>query len=374
MTGVSKVLIVGAGIGGLSAAIAARQQGIAVDIVEIQPRSNVYGVGIIQHGNVVRAMAHLGLLQRYLDRAFAFEDVGQYDVEGRLLRRIRGERLAGAHYPANVGISRLELHRVLVAAAREYQARLSYGTSVREIQQDGSGVEVQLTGGERRRYDLLVGADGVHSQVRELVFGPQFQPRLTGQSVWRHNFARDPSVDHLCTFAGPRGNAGLCPLAGNLMYMYLTSQEPGNPRLPAEHLPEMFRERLAPFGGIVRRLRPLIVRAEDVVYRPLEVIFMPAPWYRGRVLLIGDAAHATTPHLGQGAGMAIEDAVVLADLLGSGAPADALLPAFMERRLQRCRFISESSIRMGDWEMRNHDATERFELVREVMTVAAEPI
>ena len=374
MAHVSKILIVGAGIGGLSAAVALRLRGIDVEVVEIQPHIRVYGVGIIQHGNVVREMARIGLLQKYLDRAFAFDDLGQYNASGELLHRVTGQRVAGAQYPANVGISRLELHRVLISSAEELGARVRRGVTVASLAQTAAHVDVEFTDGSRSRYDLLVGADGVHSKIRALLFEDAPRPRLTGQSVWRHNFPRAPEIDHLASFAGPRGNAGLCPLADDLMYMYLTSQEPGNPRLPAEQLPEMFRERLQPFGGLIGRLREQIVDPNEVVYRPLEVIFMPSPWYRGRAVLIGDAAHTTTPHLGQGAGMAIEDAVVLAELLAEDAPIDALLERFMQRRFERCRFIVDSSITMGEWEMQNRRDVDRFGLARRMLEVTAEPI
>jgi 2-polyprenyl-6-methoxyphenol hydroxylase-like FAD-dependent oxidoreductase len=369
-----KVLIVGGGIGGLAAATALRQANILVDLVEIQPRLTVYGVGIIQHGNVVREMARLGLLQKYLDRAFAFEDVVQYNANGEFLARVPGHRLAGEMYPANVGISRLELHKVLIASARELGAQLRFGVTVDRLDQSASQVDVGFTDGSRQVYDLVVGADGAHSTLRRMVFADAPGPRYTGQSVWRHNFPRAPEIDHLASFAGPHGNAGLCPLADNLMYMYLTSSEPGNPRMPPERLAEMLRARLAPFGGIVARLREQITDPAEVVYRPLEVVFLPSPWYRGRVLLIGDAAHTTTPHLGQGAGMAIEDAVVLAELLARESSAEAALGCFMERRFERCKFVVESSITVGEWEMQNRRDVDRFDLVKRMMAVTAAPI
>jgi len=374
MAKVKKVLIIGGGIGGLSAAIALRRVGIAVDLVEIQPHLTVYGVGIIQHGNVVRAMAHLGLLDKYLNKAFAFEDVVQYNANGDFVARVAGHRLAGANYPANVGISRLELHKVLIGSAEEWGAHLRFGLTVDLLEEAAAEVNARFTGGGEGTYDLVVGADGVHSKVRTMIFGDDLKPRYTGQSVWRYNFLRAPEIDHLATFAGPRGNAGLCPLADNLMYMFLTSSEPGNPRMPLEGLAEMFRARLAPFGGIVARLREQIVTSAEVVYRPLEVLLLPSPWYRGRVLLIGDAAHTTTPHLGQGAGMAIEDAVVLAELLDQDLSLETALERFMERRFERCKFVVESSIQVGEWEMQNKRDVDRFDLVKRMMEVSAAPI
>ena len=376
MTAVSKVLIVGGGIGGLCAAIALRRKGIDVDLVELKAEWTVYGVGIIQQCNVVREMARLGVLDGYLSAAFPFEDVALYNAQGQTLARIPGQRLAGPQYPANVGISRLALHQVLSTTALELGTQIRLGTSIEGLQQDADGVDVTFTDGSQGRYGLVVGADGLYSTVRGLLFGDTYTPRHTGQSVWRHNFKRDPSIDHLANFMGPDGNAGLCPLADDLMYLYLTSYEPGNPWMDSATLADAMRARLSAFSGLIGELREQITDSSQVVYKPMEVVFVSEPWYRGRVLLIGDAAHATTPHLGQGAGMAIEDAVVLGELLGEqgGQPLEALLQRFMARRYERCKFISESSILAGDKEIEHDHGFDRVGLVRQMLALTAEEI
>lgn len=374
MNSVSKVLIVGGGIGGLCAAIALRRKGLEVDLVELKSEWTVYGVGIIQQSNVVREMARLGLLDDYLEAAYAFEDVGIYDSNGNPLARIPGQRLAGPEYPANVGISRLALHKVLSESAIALGSVVRLGLSVEQLDQDADGVDVVFTDGRRERYDLVVGADGLYSKVRGLLFGDRYQPRFTGQAVWRYNFARAPQIDHLASFQGADGNAGLCPLADDLMYMFLTSYEPGNPWMDANTLAEQMRARLAGFGGLIGELREQIQDSAQVVYKPMEVLFVDEPWYRGRVLLIGDAAHATTPHLGQGAGMAIEDAVVLGEELTSGVSLEQQLQRFMARRYERCKFISESSVLAGDREIAKDHDFDRIALVRKMLAVTAEPI
>ncbi|WP_277964383.1 FAD-dependent oxidoreductase [Pseudomonas sp. RIT-To-2] len=376
MTAVSNVLIVGGGIGGLCAAIALRRKGIEVELVELKAEWTVYGVGIIQQCNVVREMARLGVLDGYLNAAFPFEDVALYNADGHTLARIPGQRLAGPHYPANVGISRLALHQVLSTRAAELGTRIRLGTSVERLDQDEQGVDVTFTDSSQGRYHLVVGADGLFSKVRGLLFGDTYTPRHTGQSVWRHNFKRAPGIDHLANYVGPDGNAGLCPLADDLMYLYLTSYEPGNPWMDSATLAEQMRQRLGGFGGLIGELREQITDSSQVVYKPMEVVFVSEPWYRGRVLLIGDAAHATTPHLGQGAGMAIEDAVVLGELLGEqhGQGVEALLQRFMARRYERCKFISESSILAGDKEIEHDHAFDRVGLVRKMLALTAEEI
>jgi 2-polyprenyl-6-methoxyphenol hydroxylase-like FAD-dependent oxidoreductase len=374
MSAVNKVLIVGGGIGGLCAAIALRRKGIEVDLIELKSQWTVYGVGIIQQSNVVREMAKLGVLDGYLDAAYAFEDVAIYGPGGQQLARIPGQRLAGPEYPANVGISRLALHNVLSATALGLGADVRLGLSVESLNDQGDSVDALFTDGSSRTYDLVVGADGLFSKVRELMFGDTYQPRFTGQSVWRYNFPRAPQIDHLANYQSAEGNAGLVPLAGDLMYMFLTSHEPSNPWMDPATLAEQMRQRLQGFSGLIGELREQITDSSQVVYKPMEVIFVDEPWHRGRVLLIGDAAHATTPHLGQGAGMAIEDAVVLSEELTAAGSVQQQLGRFMERRFARCKFISESSVLAGDKEMQHDRDFDRIGLVKQMLARTAEPI
>lgn len=374
MSEVNKVLVVGGGIGGLCAAIALRRQGVVVDLVEIKSDWTVYGVGIIQQSNVVREMARLGVLDGYLDAAYAFEDVGIYDLEGHSLARIPGQRLAGPQYPANVGISRLALHKVLSTTAIELGAKIRLGLSVEAFEQDTDGVDVTFTDGSTGRYSLLVGADGVYSKIRTLLFADKYTPRFTGQAVWRYNFPRDPSIDHLASYMGPGGNAGLVPLSDTLMYMFSTSHEPGNPWFEPDQLAALMRDRISNIGGLVGSLREQITDNRQVVYKPMEVVFVDEPWFKGRVLLIGDAAHATTPHLGQGAGMAIEDALVLSMELAGEGDMQSKLQRFMARRFERCKFISEKSVLAGDREMARDQSFDRIGLTKQMLKLTAEPI
>jgi 2-polyprenyl-6-methoxyphenol hydroxylase-like FAD-dependent oxidoreductase len=374
MNAVSKVLIVGGGIGGLCAAIALRRKGIEVDLVELKSQWTVYGVGIIQQSNVVREMAKLGVLDGYLDAAYAFEDVAIYGPAGQQLARIPGQRLAGPEYPANVGISRLALHNVLCETTLQLGAQVRLGLSVETLDERGDKVDVLFTDGSRAEYDLVVGADGLFSKVRGLIFGDTYKPRFTGQSVWRYNFPRAPQIDHLANYQSAEGNAGLVPLAGDLMYLFLTSHEPTNPWMDPATLAEQMRQRLQSFSGLIGELREQISDSSQVVYKPMEVVFVNEPWYRGRVLLIGDAAHATTPHLGQGAGMAIEDAIVLSEELTAGGDVEQQLQRFMARRFERCKYISESSILAGDKEMQHDREFDRIGLVKQMLARTAEPI
>jgi 2-polyprenyl-6-methoxyphenol hydroxylase-like FAD-dependent oxidoreductase len=158
------------------------------------------------------------------------------------------------------------------------------------------------------------------------------------------------------------------------MYVLLIEKPPeGAPVRPAqETLAETMRERLASFGGIIAEQRELITESHKVVYRPVETVLVPPPWYRGRVVLIGDAAHATSPHVGQGGAMAMEDALVLAEEITGNDLVAPALERFMERRYERVKTIVDISLQIGRWEMdQQHDADFVGLTIKSVMTTAA---
>jgi 2-polyprenyl-6-methoxyphenol hydroxylase-like FAD-dependent oxidoreductase len=374
MACVSKVLIVGGGISGLCLAIALRDRGVAVDIAEIKTEWTVYGVGIIQQSNVVRAMADLGIVDKYLAAAFPFENPCLYAPDGSLIAKLPGLRLAGPEYPANLGVSRLALHKVLTEEAQTRGASVTLGQSVSSLRQDADGVDVAFSDGTSGRYDIVVGADGINSRVRKLLFGDRYAPRYTGQAVWRHNFPRPKEMDHLCAYPTPDGNAGLCPLSDETMYLFVTSAEPGNPHYSRDQLPGVMRDRMKQYRGIIGELRDTISDPDEIVYRPMEVLFVAEPWFRDRVVLIGDAAHATTPHLAQGAGLAIEDAIVLADELEKKPDVAAAFDGFHARRYDRCKTICEGSIQVGEWELSHSPEADHKGMLVKMITLAAEPI
>lgn len=352
MPSVSKVLVVGGGIGGLALSIGLRKAGIDVDVVEIRQQWAIYHVGIIAQSNLVRAMVALGIADDCVAAGFSYSGVRFCDAEGRVLSETPGLKLAGPNYPAYLGLTRPALHNVLFAAAKKAGAIVRVGLTVAELAQSGAKAAVKFTDGSLGEYDLVVGADGVHSQIRTTIFGEHLNPRFTGEGVWRYNVSRPPDVDYGSIYDSPEGpKAGLIPLTRNSAYIFRIGPEPGNPRFSKDQLAIIMQDRLKPFGGAIGRLVPEITNPELVVYRPLESVFVPSPWHRGRVVLIGDAAHSITPHLGQGAAQAVEDAVVLADELRESAPLSEALHSFERRRFERCKLILEASLEIGEQEM-----------------------
>ncbi|MEG3178870.1 FAD-dependent oxidoreductase [Sphingomonas sp. RB3P16] len=335
------ILVIGGGIGGLTSAIALRRASFAVDIVEKDPEWAVYGVGIIQQSNVVRAMADLGIIDDYIDAGFGFDTVEVYTPGGQRVATIPSPKL-NPNYPANLGIGRRALHTVLGDRAIAAGATIRPGVTVTALDDNGAGVAVTFSDGTQARYDIVIGSDGLYSQTRDQILTDAPKPAFVGQSVWRYNFQRPNDVTALCAYDGAIG-VGLVPLSNDLMYMYVTTAEPGNPRYPREGLAAALREKLAGQPPRIAALIDAITDDDAVVYKPLECLLVEGDWHKGRVVLIGDAVHATTPHLGQGAGMAIEDSIVLAEELVRHAAPEAAFQAFHARRFERCKYIVEAS-------------------------------
>lgn len=372
---IKRALVVGGGITGLCVAIGLRRQGITVDIVEMKKEWTVCGTGIIQQCNVARAMAQFGLLQRYLSAGFAFDTVKVHAALGQLVATVPGPRLAGSEFPVNLGIARSALHRILIDYAIENGASVSLGTSVARFEETGPNIEVTLTNGTRKNYEVVIGADGIHSRTRAMLFPEAPRPAFTGQAGWGYNFRRSPEIDCLSTFDGGKyGSAGLCPLSQDEMYMFVTSEEPGNPPMPDDKLDVLMRRRLDGFSGIISKLCDQINDSSRVVYKPFEYLFLPAPWHRGRVILIGDAAHSMTPHLGQDTGMAIEDALVLCEEIRRNNGVRAAFDGFMRRRYERCKYVVEASAQAGQWEMAKDQTSDRIVHAKKMMEVTAQPI
>jgi 2-polyprenyl-6-methoxyphenol hydroxylase-like FAD-dependent oxidoreductase len=342
MSDVNKVLIIGAGIGGLGAGAALASRGVEVEIVEIKPEANVYGVGINQPANSLRALKALGVLDEVREVGFEWDTTTFNDHHGNLVVSVPSQ-LGGDDVPPNTGLTRRDLHDILIGAAERAGAKISYATTVEEITDNGAA-QVRLSYGREEEVDLVVAYDGINSAQRKRLFGDGYAPVYTGYGVWRVTTPRPPEVTYTALFQAPGAKAGHIPLSQELMYLLLVHPEPARARFDRAQHVEMLRERLEPFDGIIGDIRDNLEDGDDVVYSPLSEVMLPAPWFKGRVLLCGDAAHACTPHITQGAAMALEDAVVLPqELLDSDAPLADRLQSFSERRYPRAKFVQDVS-------------------------------
>jgi 2-polyprenyl-6-methoxyphenol hydroxylase-like FAD-dependent oxidoreductase len=347
-----KVLVVGGGIGGLSTTLALRHHGFDVDVVERDPKWGVYGVGIIQPGNALRALDALGLAQACIEAGAPIRGDRTWLADAQTEIAAHDWPPLGGDLPPGNGLTRPKLHEILTSRTLESGADVRTGVTFTELAPSGDHVDVAFTDGERRRYDLVVGADGLYSKVRERLFGPELKPRFTGQVCWRYNLPRIEGLEEIWMFFGPDGSAGFVPLGQDLMYI-LTIETPipdWRGAVERDGAAAVYRRRLAAFAGPVAEAREQIVDDDGIVLRPIENIIVTAPWHRGRIVLVGDAAHGATPHCGQGAAQAIEDGIVLAEELAMDVPVIDALEAFTARRYERCRAIVEGSEMVGKWE------------------------
>jgi 2-polyprenyl-6-methoxyphenol hydroxylase-like FAD-dependent oxidoreductase len=368
----ARILIIGGGIGGLTAAIALRQRGFEVDLLEKNPKLTVYGVGIIQQANVLRAVSQLGILDAYVNAGFAFDYVYIYIASGDLVAEVEAPRLV-AGYGANLGISRRSLHQVLTDKALEWGAHLDFGFTATRIEDQGTEVIAYFVGQAPKHYDLVIAADGISSTTRSDLFPDEKGPEFTGQGVWRYNFPRPQEVDGVCAYSGAV-SVGLVPLSPSEMYMFITTPESSDQRHPRAGLARHMSEILTGACPAIQALASQIVDDASVVYRPLEWLFLRGPWHKGRVVLLGDAVHATTPHLGQGAGMAIEDALVLAEELSSSASVEEAFQAYRTRRFHRCEYIVEKSKAICFGQLGKGPFVDPARAAREMFEVVAQPI
>ena len=343
-----KILIVGAGIGGLCAAIALAQIGAEVDVIDIKPDNSVPGVGWGLRTNGLRALREIGLLEQTLAIGFPTPPLSYYDRNGRHVVDIPyGRKFDGM--PNNVQLPRLGFLEMASARALELGCTIMMATTAVDIQQDVTGVTVGLSDGSSRRYDLVIGFDGINSQIRGYLFGEKYVPVRSGGVAWRAPVRAPDRLRGAVFCHGFGGKVGFVPLVGGMMYVIVTHFEPGRPRHDPAAFAQIMHQRAREMMGdstFMAEAIDSLRTAPNVAYTPLDTVMVPNPWYRGRVMIMGDAAHAMTPYLGSGAAMAIEDGVVFAKLLQTGDTLYDVQTRFMARRYPRVKTIWDISLQM----------------------------
>ncbi|AOW12045.1 hypothetical protein LPB72_13685 [Hydrogenophaga crassostreae] len=374
-TAAQRILVIGGGFSGMAAAIELRKQGAEVDLVEIDPGWRSYGAGISLGGATMRAFRQLGILEAFMDVGYASDGLNLCLPHGPKVASLPTPRLAGPDVPGNAAIMRPALARIMAEATRASGTNVFLGCTFTEIEQDAEGVEVSFTDGQRRRYDLVIGADGLYSKVRQTVFPDAPKPRYSGQAVWRAVLPKPADIDTITMWMGPKIKPGVNPVSKTEMYLFVTEPRPTNDHVDPATFATHLRDLLADFPApALQAIRAQLNEDSQIVFRPIEGLLMPQPWSRGRVVLIGDAVHATTPHLASGACIGIEDALVLVDELTRAEEMSEALDAFQARRWERCRMVVENSARLGEIEVEGGDKEEHGRIMRESMMALAAPI
>lgn len=342
-----KVLIVGGGIGGMATAVSLVREGHAVELIDLDPEWRVYGAGITITGPTLRAYRDLGLVQAIAREGAITNGSRIHRYDGVLLQEL-DEPAIEEGLPATGGIMRPVLHRLMQDEVRKAGVPVRLGLTVTALENRNDGVDVTFSDGSEGRYDLVVGADSIHSGVRALAFPHMGEPERTGQGCWRVSMRRPPGLEKGEFFFGHRYTAGITRCGEDAVYLFLlTPHERREKHFTDDELFETMKEHLADFGGNAGWVRDNMTRDDWINYRPLAAKLQPRPWSNGRIVLVGDAVHATTPHLASGAGMAVESGIVLAQELAKAATVEEGLAAYEERRYDRCRDVVETSIAVG---------------------------
>lgn len=360
---IARALVVGGGIGGMAAGISLAERGVAVDLIDIDPDWRVYGAGITITGPTLRAYRALGLLEQIKTQGAITSTTRLFRFDGTYLHDLE-EPVIEEGLPATGGIMRPVLHRIMQSRVKELPIEVRLGITVSALENDGSGVNVRFSDEMTGRYDLVIGADGVFSTVRDIAFPHMGPARPTGQGCWRISIRKPPSLEVGEFYLGNANPCGITACADDSVYMWMLT-----PHVPREHHfteDELFtnlKALLADFGGSAGWIRDNMTRDDWINYRPLAAALQPKPWYNSRIVLLGDAVHATTPHLASGAGMAVESGIVLAEELGRTGSVEDGLRAYQKRRFDRCRDVVETSFEVGRMQLEHGPPEEHAKLL-----------
>ena len=328
MTSCERILIVGGGIGGLTAALALSRNGYAPTVVERATTWAPLGAGIVLGPNATTLLESLGIAAELYALGHLQQTVAMSDAAGT-------ERLEidlGNVWPrgtCQLAIHRVPLLRVLVDHQR---GSIRLGRTVTSLYPSPDGVAVELSDGTTAVYDLVVGADGIYSRTRELLF-PSASVHFVGQSYWRGVVDASVVNDWTVQFGEDRF-FGISPIAADRTYWFaqIRTDEPFDD--PSTGRTARLRNRFADFGAPASTVLGLIGESGECHFGPIHEVSLH-DWARDSVVLIGDAAHAMSPIMGQGGAMAIEDGVVLAEELHRGDTIGHALASFVERRRAR---------------------------------------
>ena len=353
-----RVLVVGGGFSGMSAAIELRKRGVEVDLVEVDPHWRNYGAGISLGGATLRAFRQLGILDEFLAQGSATDNVEIRLPHGPVVATLPTPRIAGPDVPGGGAIMRPVLARILADATRAAGVNVRLGTHLHGDRSTARRRRGQLHRRQRSRYDLVIGADGLHSKVRQTVFPEAPKPRYTGQAVWRAVLPRSPDIKTVTMWPGPTIKPGVNPVSKTEMYVFITEPRPasGEHIAPEELAPRM-RALLDGFPDPVLQQRAGAARGRVADRLPADrqsaraAAMVPRP---RRAHRRHRPRHDAAPG-GRAPVSASRMRWCWPRKLERASDVEGALVAFQDRRWDRCRMVVENSARLGEIEIGGGD-------------------
>lgn len=377
MKGISKIAIIGGGIGGMCTAIQLKKQNFNVDLIEINSTLTPVGAGITLSAATLRAFKEIGIIDQVLQEGGMLNLVELYTSDGELIGQSPLQSAIGAdELPGGVGIIRTKLAEILKNKLEALGVNIILNNTINEISQTSEQVSIVLKDGEQRVYDLLIGADGVRSRVRNLIF-PEFKgSQFTHQGSWRVVVPR--LLENCAIFLGKELKAGMNPISATQSYLYILDHIEKDEIIDPQQWSKLLSNLLSEFKGVISDIKDQIdqgkITLEHIVYRPLSVHLMEGSWHKNRVVLLGDSIHATTPHLASGAGIAIEGAIILSQELAKDQSLEEALTHYQKRHFERAKMVIETSVKLGQLEINNGSKLEHRSLMHSTLDALRQPL
>ncbi|WP_128543544.1 FAD-dependent monooxygenase [Larkinella soli] len=340
----NRFTIIGGGIAGLTTAIALGRLGYRPVIFEAAPALKPLGAGLALAANAIKAFQKIGISDTIIRTGRLLDAFSILDEQGRVLTRTDSRAVSRKFGTDNFTIHRSVLHQALLSYLNDSQIIL--GKRAIGAEQTPDGVLVRFDDGTFHQTDHLLVADGIHSPIRQQLL-PDSMPRFAGYTCWRAVIdGSGLDLKEASETWGRRGRVGLVPLADQKLYWFACvnapAKDPRFRRFSVEDLRRQFEGYHDPIPQVLAR-----TRNENLLWNDIMDLKPLRRYAFGNLLLMGDAAHATTPNMGQGACQAIEDAVILADELSRSKDVPEAFRRFEQRRLKRTHYIVETSRRIG---------------------------
>jgi len=339
-----KVTIIGAGIGGLTLAIALQKKGIEVEIFEATSAFKKVGAGIVLAINAMQIYQRLGLAEQLKLKGNCLEKMAITSANLKSLTKNEMAYFEAKYGLNNVAIHRATLHEVLLSELSKIPLHLN--KKLKKLEERTEGIQLQFWDGSTHQAEIVIGADGIHSGVRQSIF-PQSKERFSKQLCWRAvlPFKLEKGMEYTMREAWGAGRRfGIVPIENNQVYWFACAsyQKNAQEAFNATNLSELFSN----FDPIVTELIEA-TPSDQIIEAELSDLELLKTWHKGKVCLMGDAAHATTPNMGQGANQAIESAWVLADCLAKEADYKTAFESYQKIRQAKASQIVKMSWQIG---------------------------